>query len=120
MQGGLGLLGLEGCFKGSCRQVLGLLRSSAPMLTQIAQALVTDPTVEWTFLKGDNTLRKVRPCRPLPPWLLGAAGRFPCSSAMLWPSALSSCCGTDEVARLSCCLPLHTACVARLRDGYLL
>ena len=61
VQGGLGLLGLEGAFKGSCRQVLGLLRSSAPMLTEIAQALVTDPTVEWTFLKGDNTLRKVQP-----------------------------------------------------------
>lgn len=59
MQGGLGLLGLEGTFKGSCRQVLGLLQSHASMLTQVATALVSDPTVEWTFLKGDNALRKV-------------------------------------------------------------
>ena len=42
------------------------------MLTEVVQALVSDPTVEWTFLKGDSALRKVRawPCvRKCQSWL---------------------------------------------------
>ena len=97
LQGGLGLLGLEGGFKGVCRRTLSTLRGNAPLVLEIAQALVSDPTVEWALVKGDGASRKVR-----------MVASCAAHQQAQWQCALCSGCGSVHfvlVAQAVCLVP---------------
>lgn len=50
--------GLEGSFRTACEQVLGELRRNAELLTDLVAAFVTDPLVEWSFVRDDSAASK--------------------------------------------------------------
>ena len=60
-QGALGVTGVEGSFRASCEQVLGELRGNAQLLTDLVASFVTDPLVEWSFVRDDSAASKVSP-----------------------------------------------------------
>lgn len=66
VQGALGVTGTAGTFSGSCEKVLRELRGNVPLLTDLVAAFVTDPLVEWSFVKDDHAASKVRPMIPTP------------------------------------------------------
>ena len=53
------MTGGEGSFRESCEKVLGELQGNAQLLTDLVAAFVTDPLVEWSFVRDDSAASKV-------------------------------------------------------------
>lgn len=59
MQGALGVPGVEGTFGDTCEGVLAELRGHGDLLTDLVASFVTDPLVEWSFVREDSAASKV-------------------------------------------------------------
>lgn len=59
MQGALGVPGVHGSFKSAAAKVLAELRGNAELLSDLVASFVTDPLVEWSFVRDDSAASKV-------------------------------------------------------------
>ena len=58
-QDALGVPGVDGAFRLASERVLAELRGNGEMLTDLVASFVTDPLVEWSFVRDDSAASKV-------------------------------------------------------------
>ncbi|KAK9839154.1 hypothetical protein WJX74_010625 [Apatococcus lobatus] len=58
LQAALGVTGVEGTFRGSCEQILSLARSQGTSLTEVLQAILTDPLLDWIPGEEQSSVQK--------------------------------------------------------------
>lgn len=54
------MTGVEGVFRGSCEQVLSLARRQGTPLTEVLQAILTDPLLDWIPGEEQDSVQKVQ------------------------------------------------------------